>query len=118
MNSRSKLQRSATPLEDKPSNTNKGVGLILETPYKPGFVDDTDLESVKMAVDKELSDISNALFITTERTADTIKRTDLLQIEDDKLLAKIQEVDFVSKADDAALAERILTMEADINDNV
>lgn len=39
-----------------------GVGYI----YKPGFVDDQDLESIKMAVDKELSLISNSFYNTSE----------------------------------------------------
>lgn len=103
--------------EDKPSNTSKGRGLILETPYKPGFVEDKDLETVKMAVDKELAEISNAFYQTTERTADTITRIDKIEIEGDNLLAKIEEVDRVSKEGDIALAERITTLTATVDDN-
>lgn len=99
--------------DPRPSNTNKGKGLILETPYHPGFVDDKDLETIKMAVDKELSDISNAFYQTTEKTADTIKRIDKIEIEGDGLLAKIEEVDRVSKEGDKALSERITTVQAE-----
>lgn len=42
-----------------------GVGFI----YKPGFVDDADLESVKMAVDKEFSLISNSFYKLAESTS-------------------------------------------------
>lgn len=80
-NSRMKLTREVV----KPTNSSRGKGLILETPYKPGFVEDKDLESVKMAVDKELSDVANAFQITTERTADTITRVDELKITGDGL---------------------------------
>lgn len=102
---------------DKPSNTSKGNGLILETPYKPGFVEDKDLETVKMAIDKELSEISNAFYKTTERTADTITRIDSIEIGTDGLLAKIEEVDKVSKEGDVALASRITTISAEVADN-
>lgn len=115
--SNSRLKLRATREDDKPTNSSRGKGLILETPYRPGFVDDKDLESVKMAVDKEFSEISNAFYQTTERTADTITRIDKLQIEGDDLLAKIEEVDKVSKEGDAALASRITTVEATVGDN-
>ncbi|MGL5015599.1 MAG: hypothetical protein ACRC6V_15135 [Bacteroidales bacterium] len=42
----------------------KGGG--VEFIYKPGFVDDANLESVKMAVDKELSLISNSFYRLAE----------------------------------------------------
>lgn len=116
-NSRMKLRAD----DDKPHNSSKGKGIILETPYKPGFVDDKDLETVKMAVDKELSDISNAFYETIERTADTITRVDKLEIAGDtqwgELVAKIEEVDRVSKEGDQALASRITTISAEIGDN-
>lgn len=115
--SNSRLKLRATREDDKPTNSSRGKGLILETPYRPGFVDDKDLESVKMAVDKEFSEISNAFYQTTERTADTITRIDKLIIEGDDLLAKIEEVDKVSKEGDAALASRITTVEATVGDN-
>lgn len=101
--------------EEKPSNSSRGKGLILETPYKPGFVEDKDLETVKMAVDKEFSEISNAFHQTTERTADTITRVDKIEIETDGIGAKIEEVDKVSKEGDKALAERITTFEAKVD---
>lgn len=117
-NSRMRLS-SRIDDEDKPHNSSKGKGVILETPYKPGFVDDKDLETVKMAVDKELSDISNAFYQTTERTADTITRVDKLEISGEtqygELTAKIETVDKVSKEGDVALAERITTFEASTN---
>lgn len=113
MNSRMRLRAD----DDKPTNSSRGKGLILETPYKPGFVDDKDLETVKMAVDKELSDISNAFYQTTERTADTITRIDKIEIEGDDLLAKIEEVDRVSKENDEALASRITTISAEVGKN-
>lgn len=117
MNSRMRLAVRAD--DDKPHNSSKGKGVILETPYKPGFVDDKDLETVKMAVDKELSDISNAFYQTTERTADTITRVDKLEITGEsqygELSAKIETVDKVSKEGDVALAERITTFEASTN---
>ena len=56
----------------------------FEITYKPGFVDDKDLESVKMAVDKELSSISNAFYQISE-TASLIQRdykASLKNIED------------------------------------
>ncbi|MGL5013545.1 MAG: phage tail tip fiber protein [Bacteroidales bacterium] len=115
-NSRLKLRA-----DDKPTNSSRGKGLILETPYKPGFVDDKDLETVKMAVDKELSEISNAFYQTTERTADTITRIDKIEIAGDTqygdLLAKIEEVDKVSKEGDEAMAKRITTISAEVGDN-
>ncbi|MGL5963109.1 MAG: phage tail tip fiber protein, partial [Fusobacteriaceae bacterium] len=101
----------------QPSNSSKGNGLILETPYKPGFVEDKDLETVKMAIDKELSEISNAFYKTTEKTADTITRIDSIEIGTDGLLAKIEEVDKVSKEGDIALASRITTISAEVGDN-
>lgn len=107
--------------EDKPHNSSKGKGMILETPYRPGFVDDGSLEALKMAVDKELSEVSNALYVTTERTADTITRIDKLEISGDtqygELVAKIEEVDKVSKEGDVALASRITTISAEVGDN-
>ncbi|MGL5012769.1 MAG: phage tail tip fiber protein [Bacteroidales bacterium] len=113
-NSRLNLSREVV----KPTNTSKGEGLILETPYKPGFVEDKDLESVKMAVDKELSDVANAFQITTERTADTITRVDELKIEGDGLSARIEQVDKVSKEGDVALAERITKIEAEVGEDI
>lgn len=113
-NSRMRLMTKAV---EKPTNSSKGKGLILETPYKPGFVDDKDLETVKMAVDKELSDISNAFYQTTERTADTITRIDKIEIGTDGIGAKIEEVDRVSKEGDIALASRITTISAHVNQN-
>lgn len=116
-NSRLKLMTRAD--DDKPHNSSKGKGLLLETPYRPGFVDDKDLETVKMAVDKELSDISNAFYQTTERTADTITRVDKLEISGEtqygELKAAIETVDKVSKEGDIALAERITTFSAETN---
>lgn len=117
-NSRMRLSNRA---DDKPHNSSKGKGIILETPYKPGFIDDSDLETVKMAVDKELSDISNAFYQTIERTADTITRVDKLEISGDtqygELNAKIEEVDRVSKENDVAMAQRITTISAEVGDN-
>ncbi|MGL5566485.1 MAG: phage tail tip fiber protein [Plesiomonas sp.] len=110
MNSRAKLR------DDKPHNSSRGKGLILETPYKPGFVDDKDLETVKMAVDKELSEISNAFYESTERTADTITRIEKLEIgggQYDELKAEIEEVRKVSVAGDEALAQSITTLKAE-----
>ncbi|MGL5013666.1 MAG: phage tail tip fiber protein, partial [Bacteroidales bacterium] len=112
-NSRLKLKAD----DDKPHNSSKGKGIILETPYKPGFVDDKDLETVKMALDKELSEISNAFYQTTERTADTITRIDSIEIGSDGLLAKIEEVDKVSREGDVALASRLTTISAEVGDN-
>lgn len=116
-NSRTKFAKA----DDKPTNTSKGKGLILETPYKPGFIEDKDLETVKMAVDKELSEISNAFYQTIEKTADTITRVDKLEIAGDtqfgELVAKIEEVDKVSKEGDVALASRITTISAEVGDN-
>lgn len=109
--------RKAFLAEDKPTNSSRGQGLILETPYKPGFVEDKDLETVKMAVDKELSEISNAFYQTTERTADTITRVDKIEIETDGIGAKIEEVDRVSKEGDIALASRITTISAQVGEN-
>ncbi|MGL5012696.1 MAG: hypothetical protein ACRC6V_00180, partial [Bacteroidales bacterium] len=117
MNSRMRLMTRAD--DDKPHNSSKGKGIILETPYKPGFVDDKDLETVKMAVDKELSDISNAFYQTVERTADTITRVDKLEIDGSnqygELKAEISRVDKVSVAGDKALAESIETWTATVN---
>lgn len=117
-NSRMKLTREVV----KPTNSSRGKGLILETPYKPGFVEDKDLESVKMAVDKELSEVANAFQITTERTADTITRIDKLEIGGgesfDRIYAAITQVDKVSKEGDAALAERIVKLEAEVGEDI
>lgn len=119
-NSRMRLIATAAD-DDSPHNSSKGKGIILETPYKPGFIDDADLETVKMAMDKELSEISNAFYQTIERTADTITRVDKLEIGGDtqfgELLAKIEEVDKVSKEGDVALASRITTISAEVGDN-
>lgn len=109
--------RMSLRADDKPHNSSKGKGIILETPYKPGFIDDSDLESVKMAVDKELDDISNAFYQTIERTADTITRIDKIEIGTDGIGAKIEEVDRVSKEADIALASRITTIQAEVDGN-
>lgn len=114
-NSRLKLMALAD--DEKPTNSSRGKGLILETPYRPGFVDDKDLETVKMALDKELSEISNAFYQTTERTADTITRVDRIEIGTDGIGAKIEEVDKVSKERDEALASRITTLSATVDNN-
>ena len=118
-NSRLKLMNKLAS-DEKPTNSSRGKGLILETPYKPGFVEDKDLESVKMAIDKELSEVANAFQITTERTADTITRIDKLEIEGGdfgEIYAAIEQVDKVSKEGDAALAERIVNLTAKVSDN-
>lgn len=115
MNSRMRLKMARD--DERPSNSSKGNGLILETPYRPGFVDDKDLETVKMAMDKELSEISNAFYKTTEKTADTITRIDKIEIGTDGIGAKIEEVDRVSKERDEALASRITTIQATVGEN-
>ncbi|MGL5015522.1 MAG: phage tail tip fiber protein [Bacteroidales bacterium] len=116
-NSRRKLSRTIKQEDPKPTNSSRGKGLILETPYHPGFVDDKDLETLKMAVDKELSEISNAFYQTTEKTADTITRVDNIEISSGDVLARINEVDRVSKEGDNALAQRITTLTATVGDN-
>lgn len=60
----------------------KGGG--IEFIYKPGFVDDANLESVKMAVDKELSLISNSFY----RLAETmnVNQTKLKGLYDEAVL--------------------------------
>lgn len=113
----SRLKLAARADDDKPHNSSKGKGVIIETPYKPGFVDHKDLESVKMAVDKEFSDISNAFYKTTERTADTITRIDKMEIGEGDMWARIEEVDKVSKEGDEVLASRITTISAEIGEN-
>lgn len=113
----SRLKLMALSDDEKPTNSSRGKGLILETPYRPGFVDDKDLETVKMALDKELSEISNAFYQTTERTADTITRVDKIEIGTDGIGAKIEEVDRVSKEGDIALASRITTIKAEVDGN-
>lgn len=117
--SHSRAYLAIEPHDDKPHNSSKGKGLILETPYKPGFVDDKDLETVKMAVDKELSEISNAFYQSTEQTADTITRVDRLEIDGTnqygELKASIERVDKVSTEGDKALAESIETLTASVN---
>lgn len=112
MNSRNKLALMQDDLDERPSNTNRGKGLIVENPYKPGFVDETDIESVKMAVDAELSKISNAFQVEVERTANTIKQVQKLEIADANNAARIEEVSIVSKADNESLAQRITNVEA------
>lgn len=59
-----------------------GVGYI----YKPGFVDDDNLEALKMAVDKELSLVSNSFYNTSELLAGissqlTALSTQVLELE-------------------------------------
>lgn len=112
-NSRLALRNARS--DEKPHNSSKGKGIILEQPYKPGFVDDKDLETVKMAVDKELGEIANAFYETTEKTADTITRIERLEIGGgtEELRALIEQVDKVSKENDVALAQRITTVEAE-----
>lgn len=105
--------QEALPAPDTPTNTSRDFGKILENVYKPGFVDQDNLENTKMAVDRELGEISKAFFQTTERTTDTIKRIDNIEIGNEDLAARIEEVDTVSKAGDVALAERITTVEAE-----
>ena len=46
--------------------TSRSTPRGFEITYKPGFVDDKDLETIKMAVDKELSSISNAFYQISE----------------------------------------------------
>lgn len=104
---------SPTATEDTPTNTSRDFGKVLENVYKPGFVDQDNLENTKMAVDRELGEISKAFFQTSERTTDTIKKIETIEIENDHLAARIEEVDFVSKQDDIALAQRIVTVEAE-----
>ncbi|MGL5965504.1 MAG: phage tail tip fiber protein [Fusobacteriaceae bacterium] len=116
-NSRRKLSRVAIKEDPKPTNSSRGRGLTLETPYHPGFVDDKDLETLKMAVDKELSEISNAFYETTEKTADTITRVDNIEISSGDILARINEVDRVSKEGDEALAQRITKVDASVAQN-
>ncbi|UZV39637.1 hypothetical protein APT65_00022 [Trabzonvirus APT65] len=103
----------APPPPDTPTNTSRDFGKILENVYKPGFIDQDTLENTKMAVDRELGEISKAFFQTTERTTDGIKRVDQIVIETDNLSARIEEVDQVSKAGDQALASRITTVETE-----
>lgn len=45
-----------------PTNKTSSTGFI----YKPGFIDEDSLETLKMAVDKELGLISNCFYITAE----------------------------------------------------
>ena len=100
----------------KPSNTSRGDGRVLEILYKPGFLEDKNISELKRTVDKELSDISNAFYKNTRIDIDTHKRIDELTIESKELSAKIEVVDTVSKAEDAALAQRITTFESQIGD--
>lgn len=104
---------SPTSTEDSPTNTSRDFGKVLENVYKPGFIDQDTLENTKMAVDRELGEISKAFFQTSERTTDTIKKIETIEIENDHLAARIEEVDFVSKQGDIALAQRITTVETE-----
>ncbi|MGL5014606.1 MAG: hypothetical protein ACRC6V_10005 [Bacteroidales bacterium] len=117
--SRAKLILEERDDDEKPHNSSKGKGMLLETPYKPGFIDDKDLEAVKMAVDKELSGISNAFYQSTEQTAGTITRIEKLEItggdQYGELKAEISRVDKVSIAGDRALAESVETLKASVN---
>lgn len=72
----SRLRLIAREDEVVPPNRN----LSVDTPYRPGFVDEKDLETIKMAVDKELAEISNAFYKTTERAIDTTNSIDSILV--------------------------------------
>lgn len=74
MNSRDLLRA-----DERPTNSSRGRGLPLELPYKPGFVDNTDLEEVKMAMDKELAQIAQSFYSMTERLSNLVDRVDKLE---------------------------------------
>lgn len=124
MNSRLQIQlakkeRAKQEAEKKPTNTSKGEGLILEAPYKPGFVDHKNLETVKMAVDKELSQVANAFHTTTERTAESIKRLDKLELQiGDGIQGVIAEEAEIRKEQDGILSRKIDTVKAESSSGI
>lgn len=106
MNSRSKLIHG-------PYASTKESSVIIENVYKPGFIDNTDPEVLKMGIDYELNQLSNAFQKITERGSDFIKEIRRLDIADDNARAMIEEEWLVRANADEALAQVVRTVQAD-----
>lgn len=105
------LDDSAPPAPNTQTNTSRDFGKILSNVYKPGFIDQDSLENMKMAVNRELGEISKAFFQTTERTTDGIKRVDEIVTDTEGLADLIAEVEQESINRDDLLSSRITTVE-------
>lgn len=105
------LDDTAPPAPNTQTNTSRDFGKILSNVYKPGFIDQDSLENMKMAVNRELGEISKAFFQTTERTTDGIKRVDEIITDTEELNDLINQVDQESINRDTLLSNRITTVE-------
>lgn len=75
-NSRNKLADKFDLETGNPdSNTSRSFGKVLDNVYKPGFIDHQSPETTKMSVDRELSEISKALFKVGENQGKQIVET-------------------------------------------
>lgn len=74
--SNSRLFFKVETLNSVSNNKNTSSGVY----YKPGFVDEDTLESIKMAVDKELSSISNSFYRVSELLSLIDKRSEGVDI--------------------------------------
>ncbi|UIW10589.1 hypothetical protein PQC38_gp113 [Aeromonas phage BUCT695] len=100
------LFRAATPT---PRSTNRGEGRILENVYKPGFIDITNLESLRMSLDREFGEISRAVFKTGNKTNGAFGE---IQGVTDELKKALEEI--VKRVDDnyIVLNKKISAVEA------
>lgn len=119
MNSRVKLNMRDDPVDpgfdEEPKNTSRSFGKMSLNVYKPGFIDTESTEDMKMAIDRELASISKALFQTEETTNQRID-----EIVSEGLggeIASIKEQLTVLTEEGKALAERVLTLTAKVNEN-
>lgn len=108
-NSRRNLVTKADPEPEQPKNTSRS-GKVAHNVYKPGFIDTATTEDMKMSVDRELGELSKALFKTGENI-------ETWQDETGGSLAKITEEINVLTENDKALAEKIVTLTATVDGN-
>lgn len=121
-NSRMKLmQKTDEPVVGPTGDSanSRAFQKILENTYKPGFIDKTSEESLKMSVDYELAEISKALFQTSERESNLIVDTETakklvseLKVEVDGNKASITEVKEVTIENEKAVAKLEVTVES------
>lgn len=127
-NSKEVLSKVVTNTENPDFDINKtpnsrGFRKIYDNAYKPGFIDKATPEVFKMSVDRELGEISKALFKTGERDSDLSDENQVvkeiveeLRVEVDESSASIVEVKRVVASNTLAIAETKLELEASITD--